>query len=63
MLTALAAMELQSVTVSGTVRSCIINDVACEAGQQVGGFVIDSIASGSVTVSMGIYRFELTPRP
>lgn len=61
-LTALADLELQSVIVSETHRTCIINDVACGEGQQIDGFTVETIANGSVTVSTGIYRFELTPR-
>jgi hypothetical protein len=59
-LNAVASLELESVAISQTRRSCTINNTACEEGQQIDGFTIETIANGSVTVSRGIYRFELT---
>jgi hypothetical protein len=61
-LNAVASLELESVAVSDTHRSCTINNVPFEEGQQVNGFTIETIANGCVTVSRGIYRFELTLR-
>jgi hypothetical protein len=58
-LQAVESLDLQSILVGDSRRSCIINNVTCEEGQQIDGFTVETIASASVTVSMGIYRFDL----
>ena len=57
-LNAVASLELESVAVGETHRSCSINNTACEEGQQIDGFTVETIAKGSVTVSKGIYRLN-----
>jgi hypothetical protein len=58
-LKAFEALQLQSILIGDTRRSCVINNVTCEEGEQIDGFTVEVIASASVTVSTGIYRFDL----
>jgi len=53
------SLELQSILTDDGHRSCIINNVTCAEGQRIDGFIVETIAKGSVTVSMGVYRFDL----
>jgi type IV pilus assembly protein PilO len=54
-----AGLELQSVQLNDTDASCMINGMTCKEGQEIDGFTVETIAPRSVTVSSGIYRFEL----
>jgi hypothetical protein len=58
-LTAVRGLNLQSVLVSDRNRSCMINNALYLEGQQVDQFNIERIASDSVVVRRGAYRFEL----
>lgn len=53
------SLELQSILTDDGHKSCIINNVTCQEGQRIDGFTVETIARGSVTVSMGVYRFDL----
>jgi hypothetical protein len=57
------SLELQSIILSDAHHACIINGVTCEVGQQVDSFTVETITSNSVTVSLGIYRFDLAVAP
>jgi len=61
-LRAVASLELESISVSQVHRSCNINGIVCEEAQQIAGFTIETVGNGSVIISRGVYRFELTLR-
>lgn len=58
-LRAVQSLQLQSVYVDDKNRSCVINNGMYAEGQQVDQFTIESIATGSVVVRTGAFRFEL----
>lgn len=58
-LKAVQALQLQTVLVSADRKSCMINNAMYREGQQVSGFTIESIRTGSVIVRNGQYRFEI----
>jgi hypothetical protein len=57
-LKAVQGLQLQSV-MSGEHRACMINNSLYREGQQVEGFTIEKIATSSVIVKSGVFRFEL----
>jgi hypothetical protein len=56
---AAAALQLQSILWSDTNAVCMISGRAYGVGQTVGGFLIEKIDRGAVTVRRGDYRFQL----
>ena len=58
-----ARLQLQSVMVGGGGRTCMVNNHFCREGQDIDGFIIESIAANSVIVKRGVYRFDLRLQP
>jgi hypothetical protein len=61
-LQAVQSLQLQSISRDDSHRSCTINDVVYQEGQEVDGFVVEEIAMNAVVVRRGPYRFELRVR-
>ena len=57
--TAVTELHLQSVVRGGKYRGCMINNTLYQEGQQIGIFTVKHIATGTVEVENGKYRFEL----
>jgi hypothetical protein len=51
-------LNLQSI-MAGKNKACMINNSLYKEGQQIDGFTIEKISSGSVIVKRGAFRFEL----
>jgi hypothetical protein len=60
-LQALKSLRLQSILRGPTPRTCMINSTRYQEGQEADGFLIEEIASNTVVVRKGVYRFELKP--
>ncbi|HET6250796.1 MAG TPA: general secretion pathway protein GspB [Tepidisphaeraceae bacterium] len=60
-LAAVQSLRLQSIIHGAAQRTCMINSTRYHEGQEAGGFLIEEIASNTVVVRKGVYRFELKP--
>jgi hypothetical protein len=56
---AVAELHLQSIVRGSKVRACMINNTLYREGQQIGILKIDQVATNTVILSSGQYRFEV----
>ena len=57
---AVADIKLQSIIAGTRYKACMINNVMYREGQAIGVLTIETISPGSVVMSSGKYRFEVT---
>jgi hypothetical protein len=58
-LKAFQTLQLQSIMYGEKNRSCLINNMLYREGQVVGGFTIEKISPGIVSVKQDAWRFDL----
>jgi hypothetical protein len=61
-LEAVQSLQLQAILRDDSHRTCTINGVLYQEGQEVDGFTVEEIATTTVVVRKGVYRFELRVR-
>ena len=59
MLTAVRALQLQTVVLRSNRKACMINNTLYQEGETVDGFTIQTISNEGVVVKNGQYRFRL----